>query len=384
MNTMDATSEMVLPSNCSSPSIAKSLLVIEPFYCGSHKQLVDLFVSSFGPSRVQLITMPGKKWPWRARASALWLSTVIPDVGPDVQTLFSSSVLNLAELVALRPDIRDIPRKVLYFHENQLIYPVRKSENQERDFQFGYNQILSCLVADKVIFNSFFNMNSFLDSINSYLNLMPDHRPKNLKEKIAPKCDVAYYPIDFNEARLQPSDRPSKDSSQPLHIVWPHRWEHDKDPETFFQTLYKLKDEGLSFHVSVVGEQYSQVPEFFDEAKKRLSSEVIQWGYLPSKGDYFELLKKADVVVSTAKHEFFGVAMLEAIHLGCYPIAPKNLVYVELYPAKHLFNTANQLYKMLKPFCKHPNIIRTSTVDIETAQFSWKILSKRFEELLFL
>ena len=94
--------------------------------------------------------MPGKKWPWRARTSALWLSTAIPDVGADVKALFSSSVLNLAELVALRPDIRDVQKKILYFHENQLVYPVRKSENRERDFQFGYNQILSCLVADQV------------------------------------------------------------------------------------------------------------------------------------------------------------------------------------------------------------------------------------------
>ena len=64
-------------------------------------------------------------------------------------------MLNLTELIGLRPDIRDIPKKVLYFHENQLVYPVRKSENKERDFQFGYNQILSCLVADKVCEGAF-------------------------------------------------------------------------------------------------------------------------------------------------------------------------------------------------------------------------------------
>lgn len=56
------------------------------------------------------------------------------------RVLFSSSVLNLCELVALRPDLARL-KKVLYFHENQLLYPVRK--DQERDFQYGYNQILS-------------------------------------------------------------------------------------------------------------------------------------------------------------------------------------------------------------------------------------------------
>ncbi|KAG7253707.1 hypothetical protein CRUP_008695 [Coryphaenoides rupestris] len=51
-----------------------------------------------------------------------------------VRVLFASSVLNLCELVALRPDLAPL-KKVLYFHENQLVYPVRK--DQERDFQYG-------------------------------------------------------------------------------------------------------------------------------------------------------------------------------------------------------------------------------------------------------
>lgn len=57
--------------------------------------------------------------------------------------LFASSVLNLAELAALRPDLGKL-KKVLYFHENQLAYPVQNWK--ERDFQYGYNQILSWYV----------------------------------------------------------------------------------------------------------------------------------------------------------------------------------------------------------------------------------------------
>lgn len=58
--------------------------------------------------------------------------------------LFSSSVLNLAELVALRPDLSKL-QKILYFHENQLAYP--KQEEKPRDVQYGYNQILSWYVS---------------------------------------------------------------------------------------------------------------------------------------------------------------------------------------------------------------------------------------------
>ncbi|XP_016322075.1 glycosyltransferase-like domain-containing protein 1 [Sinocyclocheilus anshuiensis] len=344
------------------------------------------------------------------------------------RVLFTSSVLNLAELVVLRPDLARL-KKVLYFHENQLVYPVRKS--QERDFQYGYNQILSCLVADVVVFNSAFNMESFLSSISTFMKTMPDHRPKDLDRLIRPKCRVLHFPIRFPDVtrflpahkrlrhsvrcddihapatqshvqtsapscpeltidsepsekivnvagpqqslepmsvttrqetlQIQPKSRPcgdERENLQPLHIVWPHRWEHDKDPQLFFQTLLKLKERQLSFEVSVLGETFTDVPDIFLEAKEQLVDHIQHWGFMPSKEDYLKALCQADVVVSTAKHEFFGVAMLEAVHCGCYPLCLKALVYPEIFPATYLYSTPEQRCKRLQDFCKRPQLVR--------------------------
>ncbi|XP_061464850.1 glycosyltransferase-like domain-containing protein 1 isoform X2 [Rhineura floridana] len=446
-----------------------SILLIEAFYGGSHRQLVDLLQEEI--EDCVLFTLPAKKWHWRARTAALYFMQTVP-ANAGYRILFASSVLNLTELVALRPDLGKL-KKVLYFHENQLTYPVQKC--QDRDFQYGYNQILSCLVADVVVFNSIYNMESFLTSIGKFMKLMPDHRPKHLETLIRPKCQVLYFPMKFPDvSRIMPEHKlariekmhnatgygdgylpcqetncgisisasdlapghseiqsqlhsllpqslhnqlptlgdldkltsskstpfcQGKDSQhitfnlcnvsdrldlqkKPLHIVWPHRWEHDKDPESFFKVLLEMKEMDLSFHVSVLGETFTDVPDIFSKAKKLLGSSVLHWGYLPSKDEYYQVLCMADVVISTAKHEFFGVAMIEAVYCGCYPLCPKALVYPEIFPAEYLYSTPEQLFKRLQNFCKRPDSVRKHLYKGEMSQFSWAALRGKFRSLL--
>ena len=52
-------------------------------------------------------------------------------------------------------------------------------------------------MADTLVFNSQYNKNSFLENIHTFLKLIPDYRPSNLAEKLAPKCKVIPFPLSL-------------------------------------------------------------------------------------------------------------------------------------------------------------------------------------------
>lgn len=220
---------------------------------------------------------------------------------------------------------------------------------------------------------------------------MPDNRPKELDQVIRPKCRVVYFPLmepevdieEYSGAKGDELVQPMESKvSRPLHIVWAHRWEHDKGPELFFQTLYQLAELGLHFKVSVLGETFSEVPGVFEEAWTRIHDHIVHWGYQESRQEYISILKAADVAVSTAEHEFFGVSMLEAVQYGCYPLCPNKLVYPEIFPSQYLYSTPQQLSKKLRYFCRNPNKVRFHKVAVDYDRFTWEKVKDSFYKLL--
>ncbi|KAK9891391.1 hypothetical protein WA026_014632 [Henosepilachna vigintioctopunctata] len=304
---------------------------------------------------------------------------MIPEVTTE-KVLFCSSVLNLAEMVGMRPDLSKL-KKIIYFHENQLIYPVR--EIKKRDIQYSYNQITSSLTADVILFNSHFNRNTFLDNLKSVLKMIPDFSPKNLRLILEKKSSVLYFPIHFP---VLPFNTHLYDSAKSdiLTIVWPHRWEFDKGPDDFFEVMFRLKKENIPFKLLILGECFNEIPKVIIEAKTILKEELIHSGYLKEKEDYFEALSKSHVAVSTSKHEFFGVAMLEAVYCGCFPLVPNDLVYPEIYPASCLYTDVKSLYAKLKSYCANPKqaIDDRNNLNMDICQYSAERLVPKFLKIL--
>ena len=105
------------------------LLILEPFYGGSHQQLVDRLTSRLEADTFTLITLPDRKWHWRARTSALNLSQAVPRE-QSFSSLFCSSVLSLAELLGLRPDLHALRLGRLDKQTNLNFYLVINEDSQ--------------------------------------------------------------------------------------------------------------------------------------------------------------------------------------------------------------------------------------------------------------
>lgn len=141
--------------------------------------------------------------------------------------------------------------------------------------------------------------------MDTFLNISTDAKLRGFRGKIEPKCDVIYFPIDFGTF---PRRAYTDDAAVPLHFVWPHRWEHDKNYQLLADALTELDGREIDFRVSIVGENFSEVPHCFGQLKEKLGAKIINFGYL-AKTDYINCLLNGDVVISTADHEFYGVSM---------------------------------------------------------------------------
>ncbi len=324
------------------------ILALEPYWGGSHRDFLQGWQRS-GRHRWTTLTLPAHHWKWRMRHAPLEFCrqlgvmqsarepdrrlsepTEMPPGAPGDRKahsrrwdlLFCSDMLDLATFRGLAPaDVASLPA-IVYFHENQLTYPTRRED--VRDRHFAFTNFTTALAADEVWFNSAFHQQAFFPALRKWLGAMPDCVPSELVESASQRAQT--YPPGV--------DVPLRRRSAPgemLHIAWVGRWEHDKNPEEFFDTLERLDREGLAFRLTVLGESFRQVPTVFAQAKRRLARHVEHFGFAPTRGEYFDRLSRANVVVSTAHHEFFGLAVLEAVALGLLPLLPKRLAYPEIY-----------------------------------------------------
>ncbi|NKI33930.1 DUF3524 domain-containing protein [Wenzhouxiangella sp. XN79A] len=310
----------------------------------SHAHWADGLVRRHRDFDWRRFELPGRHFAWRIRGNPLsWLDD-LPSRGsgetlPDA--VLATSMVDLATIRGLHPRLAAVPT-LLYFHENQFVYP--KSDRQTTSVDAQMVQLYAALAADRVAFNSEYNRRTFLDGVDALMRRMPDFVPEGLVERIASNSGVLPVPVD--------AIAPAQQRDAGL-IVWNHRWEYDKNPELFAEAVCRLAEAGIDFRLALLGPRGARPVRALERLRAALADRIVV-DRAPDRAEYAAVLARAGIVVSTARHEFQGLAVLEAVGAGCRPVVPDALCYPEQfdpvfrYPADDLQGLFDRLCAALR------------------------------------
>ncbi len=305
------------------------IALVEPYMGGSHAAWANGYRRA-SRHDVEVISHDARFWKWRMQGAHVTLAGAYLDHvrrGGRFDVVFASSMLNLAGFLGLVGDAASGTRRALYLHENQLTYPL--SERDRPDETYAMVNWTATLAADLVVFNSHYHRDVFFAAAEKLLRRFPDHRHHHLVDGVRSRSEVLPVGVDLGRfVGVEPAPIVG-----PV-ILWNQRWEYDKGPDEFADAITRLAGRDLDFRVVMTGERFVGTPASFEELPGVLGERLAHAGWVED-GEYIGLVAAADIVVSTALQEYFGVAITEAIHAGAFPLLPRRLVYPERIPAEH-------------------------------------------------
>ena len=318
------------------------ILVLSAYDAYSHRQWREHVEAMLPDYEWVHLSLPARHFAWRVRGNSLqWAFGKADVLQGNYDAILATSMVDLSSLRGFVPTLARLPT-IVYFHENQFVYPMgrRRHENIEHKLVPVY----TALCADCIVFNSHYNRYTFLEGVRKLFSSLPDRiNPAVLKRLDASL--VLPVPLAEEDFALAPVAR----SGGPLEVAWNHRWEYDKGPELLLEVIRQTCEAALPVRFHLFGQQFRQQPEAFaamqpllEELARQQGQPRGQFGYLPGRQEYLERLRRSDLVLSTARHDFQGLALQEGCALGCTPLAPDALVYPEylaedfLYPQRQL------------------------------------------------
>ncbi|TNC79465.1 MAG: DUF3524 domain-containing protein [Oleiphilus sp.] len=303
-----------------------NILLLSPYDAKSHQYWRNALVDQFPEHHWVVKSMAPRHFAWRVRGNSLsYAFEEQKSMAQAHDLVIATSMTDLSALRGMCPRLTSIPTLV-YFHENQFAYP--ESDKAFSSIEPRILNLYTALSADHIAFNSQYNKDSFLQGAQQLLNKLPDHAPRECLMQIERQSEVLPVPLPEITATGQ------KRRDAPLSIVWNHRWEYDKGPDILLACVRQLAAHSQPFRIHIVGQQFRSQPEGFSQIKALLGDRLGHWGHIQEQQDYQRLLLQCDVVLSTAIHDFQGIAVLEAVAAGCIPLVPDRLAYTELFPSR--------------------------------------------------
>ncbi len=147
-----------------------------------------------------------------------------------------------------------------------------------------------------------------------------------IEEQRGIKTIVTGLPIDIEWIR-EKGDYYRRSLHKKNQIVFTSRLDPEKRPDLFRKLRDMFKDKKWKWVMT---------------HKEQLSKEM-----------YLQTLAESKIVVSTAEHENFGIGVMEGMALGCIPVVPNGLSYVDFVPEQWRYKNLKEAKGMIESIMKH-------------------------------
>lgn len=372
------------------------ILLLSAYDAASHAYWCKGLVENLSQHQWTVLTLPPRYFSWRIRGNSLsWAFNEREVLEQEYDLIVATSMTDLSALRGFVPHLGSIPTLV-YFHENQFAYP--ESGREYGNVEPKILNIYTALAADHICFNTAYNRNTFLTGCRTLLKKLPDQVPAGLTEQLESNSSVLQVPLPqsvYRSHNLQSEPIPLKWNHRwkslsyggPVLIVWAARWEFDKGPDRLLAIMKEMERRGTDYRMCILGERFRSTPDEFNTIQSEFAHRLDQFGFAESKDEYFEWLSCADIVLSTAIHEFQGLSVLEAVSQGCIPVLPNRQVYPELFGTEYVYadcgdNIEKEAEVAVDMIERQRERIMNGTAVVPSAtKFSWSALGPVYAEL---
>ncbi len=293
-------------------------LPIEPIESRYSIQWAQWFEEGFTQSGLSFLTINGTEGIGEIRTGAF-----LDVIGTNLYKI--SQLRELVKFLSVQPKDSEI---VLFFHD--LWSPGLTNLAYLRDGLGMKNlKITGCLHAgsyDKYDFLSRKGMQrwalpfekAMLEIVDEVFVATDFHKDLIMENFCIPseKISITGFPI----RRLKAADL-----DRDIDFVLPHRLDEEKNPGDF----HALPEE---------------IPGVFIKTKEHSSN----------RDEYLRLLNRSKIAVSFANQETWGIAMQEAVFMGCIPLVPDRLAYKEMYHPVFRYTSWSDLLWTIKAIQDRP------------------------------